>query len=79
MAALQTTGSKYGIIACHDGTVYRYELVDGRYANYNYGDWQALSLSIGRGYEKRIVSGKSEADALAALENEWGVRIEHLR
>ena len=35
LAALQATGARYGIIVCHDGTVYRYSLADDRYADYN--------------------------------------------
>ena len=78
LAALKATGATYGVIACHDGTVYRYELVDDRYDGYTRDELEYDLQRALKSFHTRLSRGKSETDALAALENDWGVKVEHL-
>lgn len=78
LASLQATGASYGIIACHDGTIYRYSLVDTRYAGYNFDELKSDFERALKSFNTRLSRGKSEVEALSALANDWGVKIEHL-
>lgn len=78
LASLQATGASYGIIACHDGTIYRYSLVDNRYAGYNFDELKSDFQRASKSFNTRLSRGKPEVEALSALANDWGVKIEHL-
>ena len=78
LLSLMTTKAKYGIITCHDGSVYRYELEDDKYDGYNKEDFKRVCSLAFRGFSNRIKSGKSESAAFAAMRNDWGIKIEHL-
>ena len=56
-----------------------YELVDDRYAGYNLRDIEARLRMALESFNVRISHGKTESESLVALENDWGVRVEHLR
>lgn len=78
LAALEATGARYGLIACHDATIYRYSLVDARYAGYNPDELRLGFQRALKSFNTRLSRGKPEAEALEALENDWGVKVEHL-
>ena len=70
--SLISTGAKFGVIAAHDGTIYRFEVV---------GD-SAPGYTIDAGTFRRLLrlrQDDSEKKLLEAFENLLGVRIEHLR
>lgn len=66
--ALKASGARFGVIAAHDGTVYRYEVVGEPAPSYTVED-------ILRVFGSR---GKDEGRALEAVEQLIGVRIVHL-
>ena len=68
--ALRATGAKRGVIACHDGTIYTYELVGEPAPGYTLDDAMLSSA-----YDAR---SDDEAKAFEAIEQLFGVRIEHL-
>ena len=70
--SLISTGAKFGVIAAHDGTIYRFEVV---------GD-TAPEYTIDVNSIRRLISLRkddSEKKLLEAFERLLGVRIEHLR
>lgn len=73
-AILRASGASFGVIACHDGTLYRYEIVGDPIAGYTVNDDLLPAI-----FDVSIRRGKDEADALHAIEGKLGVRIEHLR
>ena len=79
IASIQRTGSAYGLTVCHDGSIYRFSLVDKRYEGYNNDDWLYVRNQIVKGYERRLASGKTEKQALLAASLDWGVEIELIR
>jgi proteasome lid subunit RPN8/RPN11 len=74
IAGLKASGASFGVIACHDGSLYRYSLVGEPSAGYTISE-----ESIRKVYDNRIARGKTEEAALAAIEDELGVKIEHIR
>ncbi len=77
-ASLVATKASFGIIVCHDGSIYRYELVNGRYDGYDKDAFMKICELALTSYSSRIANGKSESAAAAAMENDWSLRIEHL-
>ena len=72
LAALDLSGSEFGAIACHDGSFYVYRRVSEPIEGYNIRD------------EKRFLTvaglwGDDEASLFRAIEERYGVRIEHIR
>lgn len=71
LRALRGGGASFGVIACHDCTLLRYQLIEGDERWYNLTD-EMLQGAVAA----RLLRGKSEQEAFAAIEMEWGVRIE---
>lgn len=70
---LTKSGNSFGLIACHDGNVYKYSIVGKPMPGYTLDD-ERLRDS----YYRRLISGKSEDKIFKAMEMELGgVRIEH--
>nr|WP_314638676.1 hypothetical protein [uncultured Olsenella sp.] len=72
--SLRKSGASFGVIACHDGTIYRYSVVGEPLPGYDLNDDSLMAAVL-----KRIANGKSEREALKSIEDGWGVRIEHIR
>lgn len=68
---LITTGAQRGVIACHDGSLYTYELVGDPAPGYTLDDDTIRMLAQLR--------GSDEADLLRGFEESLGVHVEHLR
>lgn len=73
IASLRTSGASFGVIACHDGSLYRYSLVGEPIEGYTVND-ETISFIV----KNAQIRGKGEAGAFAALEEKLGVKIEHL-
>ncbi len=73
IASLKASGSSFGVIACHDGSLYRYSLVGEPMRGYTVDD-ELISFII----KTAKIRGKGEASAFIALEEKLGVKIEHL-
>lgn len=69
--SLIATGARRGVIACHDGSIYVYEVIEDAARGYNASE---------EGYA-RVLSlwGDDEGRLLRALRDELGVNVEHLR
>lgn len=69
--SVKRSGAAYGVIACHDGSIYRFSIVGEPVAGYNLSQstWQ-------RTYARRLDRG--EPFALKELEGLFGVRVEHI-
>lgn len=67
---IRKSGAAYGIIACHDGSIYRFSVVGEPQVGYNLNqrDWA-------NAYARRLNRG--EEYALDELEKMFGVRVEH--
>ena len=73
IASLKASGSSFGVIACHDGSLYRYSLVGEPMRGYTVDD-ELISFII----KTAKIRGKGETSAFIALEEKLGVKIEHL-
>lgn len=74
--ALQRTGAMRGVIACHDGSLYLYEITGSPAAGYRIW-YDANNDSIRDAYQLRIDDG--EEKALDGIESVFGVKIVHLQ
>jgi proteasome lid subunit RPN8/RPN11 len=70
--SLVSTGARRGVIACHDGSVYVFEVVREPAPGYTASD-ETIETMIGL----RLNNG--EADVLRAYRDNLGVYVEHLR
>lgn len=73
-AALKSSGASFGVIACHDGSLYRYSIVGEPIEGYTLSD-----KTLRRLYDSGLRSGKDEGAIFKAIEHGLGVRIEHIR
>ena len=73
-AALKSSGASFGVIACHDGSLYRYSIVGEPIEGYTLSD-----KTLRRLYDSGMRSGKDEGAIFKAIEHGLGVRIEHIR
>lgn len=71
-------GEKFGVIACHDGSLFKYSVVDNRYRGYTKEQVRALQRSMSDYVSKNARSGKNEEDILVGLGNLIGAKIEHI-
>lgn len=69
--SLVSTGAKRGVIACHDGSVYVYEVVREPAVGYTISDADVGKVTV--------AWGDSEDRLLKAFEDMLGVHVEHLR
>lgn len=69
--SLIATGARRGVIACHDGSLYSYEVVGDPAPGYTVDDDTIRMLAQLRGGD--------EADLLKGFEESLGVHVEHLR
>ena len=74
--ALKRTGARFGVVACHDGSLYVYEIVGEPAPGYRIW-YDGSNDSIKDAYELRLRSG--EERALRGIESVLGVRIVHLQ
>ena len=73
--ALRARGARFGVIACHDGSLYRYEIVgEPRYGNSLEND--SLVDYIDNRAERK--TGRIPERVYAEVEESWGVRIERI-
>lgn len=72
--SLSKSGASFGVIACHDGTLYRYSVVGEPMVGYTLDD-ESIHFIVC----SRLSRGKDEASALEALVERLGVKVEHLR
>ena len=72
LQAIKTNGSKFGVIACHDGSFYTYRIVSGGQVGYN--------INNAKGYERvnSLWLQKGESSLFKAIEERYGVKIEHI-
>ena len=69
--SLITTGARRGVIACHDGSIYVYEVIEDAARGYDVSE---------EGYARVLnLWGDDEGRLLRALRDELGVNVEHLR
>ena len=73
-AALKSSGASFGVIACHDGSLYRYSIVGEPIEGYTLSD-----KTLRRLHDSGMRSGKDEGAIFKAIEHGLGVRIEHIR
>lgn len=73
-AALKSSGATFGVIACHDGSLYRNSIVGESIEGYALSD-----KTLRRLYDSGMRSGKDEGAIFKAIEHGLGVRIEHIR
>ncbi len=76
--ALAKNGARFGVIACHDGSIIKYSVADDRYNGYSEEDTKEFQHWLSLSYCKRVGKGKSELDAFRAIEMEYGVKIERI-
>ena len=76
--ALAKTGARFGAIACHDGSIFKYSVADDRYDGYSEEDTKEFQRWLTLSYCKRVGKGKSEPDVFRAIEMEYGVKIERI-
>ena len=69
--SLITTGARRGVIACHDGSIYVYEVVSEPAPGYTISD-SSIARMLG------FRASDSEESVLKAFEECLGVRVEHL-
>lgn len=69
--SLISTGSKRGVICCHDGSIYVFEVVGKPAPGYTVSDSVIRRMVALR-------SGRSEASIMKAFEDNLGVHVEHL-
>ena len=74
IASLRASGASFGVIACHDGSLYRYSLVGEPAEGYTLND-----KTLQRLYDSGLRSGKKESAVFKGIERGLGVRIEHIR
>lgn len=69
--SVKRSGAAYGVIACHDGSIYRFSIVGEPQAGYSMTqkEWQ-------QAFARRL--DKGESFALQSLEKLFGVRVEHI-
>ncbi len=78
LVAAAKNGEKFGVIACHDGSLFKYSVVDDRYRGYTKEQVRALQRSMSDYVSKSARSGKNEEDILVGLGNLIGAKIEHI-
>ena len=71
--------ARLGVIACHDGSIIQFSVFDDRYASYTDDETRVAQDTFDDFVGKRLLKGKGEADVLAAIENEWGIKVERIR
>ena len=71
--------ARLGVIACHDGSIIQFSVLDDRYANYTDDEIKRGQEALDDFVDKRLLKGKGEPDVLAAIENEWGIKVERIR
>ncbi len=71
--------ARLGVIACHDGSIIHFSVLDDRYANYTDDEIKRGQEALDDFVDKRLLKGKGEPDVLAAIENEWGIKVERIR
>lgn len=79
LVAAAKNGEKFGVIACHDGTIFKYRVLDDRYKRYTKTQVEALQQTMSHYFSHAISLGKSEADILVGIGNLIGGKIEHIR
>ena len=79
VVSLSGLRAKLGVIACHDGSIIRFSVVDDRYRGYIDGKKAEAQKSLNRFVVGRFDAGKSESEIFEAIGNEWGVEIERIR
>ena len=71
--------ARLGVIACHDGSIIQFSVLDDRYTNYTDDEIKRGQEALDDFVDKRLLKGKGEPDVLAAIENEWGIKVERIR
>lgn len=79
VVSLSGLRAKFGVIACHDGSIIRFSAIDQRYAGYTAKQAEIAQDDLGDFVSRRSLRGKSEVDIFAAVRNEWGIEIERIR
>ena len=74
--SVKRTGAKFGVVACHDGSLYLYEIVGDPAPGYRVW-YDEKHDSVRDVYDSRVNRG--EEAALAAIEQLLGVRYVHLQ
>ena len=69
--SLHHSGADFGVIACHDGSLIRYNVKRGAIGN-------DFSKRFNAAIDTRLRHGKSEASICEHIKNEWGVLIERI-
>ena len=68
----------FGVIACHDGSLIRYNTDNDTVAGENTRSVDALDTKLKRLSSSCNNRGKTEAETLSLMESEVGVRIERI-
>lgn len=76
VASVARCGAKFGIIACHDGSIIKFSPVDKRYESYNEDELEAIDRMVSRIIKKKRMQGQTEPEYIDTIKTEAGVNIE---
>lgn len=78
-ASLERGAAKLGVIACHDGSIIKFEVKRPGFANLSKSEVKDLDDTLADFYSARFKAGKSEAEIFEAMLMQFGVQVERLR
>ncbi len=77
IANVARTGARFGVIACHDGSIIKFSPKDpGTYASYNKDELKVIDDAVERIIASKKMRGQTEAEYIGTVEWEAGAAIE---
>lgn len=76
ISSIARSGAKFGVIACHDGSIVKFAPTDERYQSYNKKDLKAVDEAVKRIINSKRLRGAREAEYISTIEAEVGASIE---
>ncbi len=77
IANVARTGARFGVIACHDGSIIKFSPKDpGTYASYNKDELKVIDDAVERIIASKKLRGQTEAEYIGTVEWEAGATIE---
>lgn len=77
--SLANAGANRGIIACHDGSIIVYRVLDDRFKGISSKQRDFLDYMLADGYNRRARLGKTEEEIFEAIGRSQNVEIERIR
>lgn len=77
--SLARSRAAFGVIACHDGSIIKYEVKRPGFANLSKSEAMELDSALADFYSARAETGKCETEIFKAISMQFGVQVERLQ